>query len=392
MSWTASASVEGDDADRTNGRVVVEYRPDADTGADGNAAGAGSGEDWTPAGPEGSFSQQNDFEFSGSFELPDGVDAAQLRVRPLERWGDAGDGDEPGAPRFASTRIPEECRDQPLTAALELDCATGSVTALARNVGERPLTAEVRADRVEVRSLQLAPGEVAELIVPVLVGNPTRIEVRSEDFVAAERVLAGDCRLPGPTAVVVERCGAPTGRLVVLAATDRSPIGVEVSVRGSVVDRSPLQPGTVLQRTLAVPDAALPVEVVLDGDVAATGVTGGCDGPVAGLLSCGTSGWPDCDLSATVPTDPGPSSEATTAPADRRRGAGAPPHRARAARAWGSCWAQGSSSAAASRCRHATADDLARRRSARRSSPTASAGGTTPDPLREDSSARLPHR
>ena len=228
MSWTASASVEGDDADRTNGRIVVEYRPDVG----GDEDGTGSEDDWAPAGPEGSFSPQNDFEFSGSFGLPDGVDAVQLRVRPLERWGAAGDGDEPGAPRFASTRVPEECRDQPLTAALELDCATGSVTALARNVGERPLTAEVRTDRVEVRSLQLAPGAVAELIVPVLVGNPTRIEVRSEDFVAAERVLAGDCRLPGPTAVVVERCGAPSGRLVVLAATDRAPISVEVLVRG----------------------------------------------------------------------------------------------------------------------------------------------------------------
>ena len=48
--------------------------------------------------------------------------------------------------------------------------------------------------------------------------------------------------------------------------------------------------------------------MVLDGDVAATGVIGGCDGPVAGLLSCGTPGWPDCDLSATAPTGPGPPS------------------------------------------------------------------------------------
>jgi LPXTG-motif cell wall-anchored protein len=286
--------VEGTAEERTNERVAVQYRPRGSDGA------------WRAAGPEGSFTPDNDHSFSGSFELPDGVDAVELQVVALVPWGPGRDGDEPGAPRFATAEVPRECEDRPLAASQRLDCATGAVGVRARNVGSGTLTAEVVVDRVVVRQLTITSGASAELVVPVLVGRPTPIEVRSGGFVASEQVHGADCEVEGPTAVVVERCGAPLGRLVVLATGAGAPVDAEVGVRGTTVATATIEPGTVLQRTLEVPSTALPVEVRLDGQVAAAGLTGGCDGPVAGLLGCGTSGRPACDLSATRPTTPPP--------------------------------------------------------------------------------------
>jgi LPXTG-motif cell wall-anchored protein len=291
VSWRASASAEGDDAERTNERVVVQYRP---LGED----------DWRAAGPDGRFDAAGDFSFSGTVTLPDGVDAIELQVVPLVAWGPGQDGDPPGEPRFATARVPEACERAPLVARQELDCAAGAVTVAVRDVGDRALEAEVLVDRVVVRTIELPPGGDAELVVPVLPGRPTPVQVRTDGFVVSDLVQAADCRVDGPRAVVLERCGAPSGRLVVLATGGGRRVEAEVSVRGSTVDADTVRAGTVLQRTLEVPPVALPVEVRLDDEVATAGVTGGCDGPVAGLLACGTADTPACDLSSTRPEPP----------------------------------------------------------------------------------------
>jgi LPXTG-motif cell wall-anchored protein len=292
VTWRATASVEGSAADRTNDRVAVEFRP---TGTDGA---------WRAAGPEGSFTEGDDFSFTGAFDLPEGVDEVELRVTALVPWGPDRDGASPGAPRFATAAVPSACQGQPLAASQQLDCATGGVTVQARNVGTAALVAEVVVDRNVVRELEVPPGGEATLVVPVLAGRATPVEVRAGSFVASAQVHGADCTVEGPTAVVVERCGAPLGRLVVLATGADRAVNAQVVVRGTTVDEASIEPGTVLQRTLEVPATSLPVEVRLDGQVAAAGRTGGCDGPVAGLLGCGTAGRPACDLSATRPTTP----------------------------------------------------------------------------------------
>lgn len=290
VTWQASASSEGTDDERTNERVVVEYRA------------AQSRAPWQPAGPEGSFDARNGFAFGGTVELAEGVDAIELRVMPLVSWGPDRDGDDPGEARFALARVPDGCASAPLVATQALDCATGAVTVSARNVGEQPVRAQVLVDEVAVRTLELAPQAAQELIVPVLAGRATRIAVRAGDFVVSDQVQAAGCAPDGPRAVVLERCGAPVGRLVVLASGGGEPMRTEVTVRGSTVVDTPVAAGSVLQRTLDVPEQALPVEVRLDGVVGAAGSAGGCDGPVAGLLSCGTAaGLPACDLSVTRP-------------------------------------------------------------------------------------------
>lgn len=290
VTWRASASSEGTDDERTNERVVVEYRA------------ADSGAPWRPAGPEGAFDAANGFAFGGTVALADGVDAIELRVMPLVSWGPERDGDDPGDPRFAVARVPEGCAAAPLVATQALDCATGAVTVSARNVGEQPLRAQVLVDDVTVRTLELPGQGEQELIVPVLAGRATQVAVRAGDFVVSDQVQAADCPPGGPRAVVLERCGAPMGRLVVLASGGGEPTSAEVTVRGSTVVDTEVAAGSVLQRTLDVPEQSLPVEVRLDDVVGAAGATGGCDGPVAGLLSCGTAaGLPACDLSVTRP-------------------------------------------------------------------------------------------
>jgi LPXTG-motif cell wall-anchored protein len=292
VTWRASASVEGDDDERTNERVVVEFRA------------AGSGAPWRPAGPEGAFDPTNDFAFGGTVELADGVDAIELRVMPLVSWGPDRDGDDPGEPRFATARVPDGCAAAPLVARQSLDCAAGAVTVSTRNVGDQPVRAQVLVDDVAVRTLDVAPQGQQELIVPVLAGRATQVAVRAGDFIVSDQVQAADCAPGGPRAVVLERCGAPMGRLVVLATGAGEPMRTEVTVRGSTVVDTDVAAGSVLQRTLDVPDQALPVEVRLDDRVGAAGITGGCDGPVSGLLSCETTaGLPACDLSATRPAE-----------------------------------------------------------------------------------------
>ncbi len=294
VSWTASASTEGSDAERTNARVVVEYRAAPTAAADEEP-------DWSSAGPEGSFSPANAFRFSGSVELPDGVDGIELRVQPKVRWGPASDGAEPGAPRFASTEVPSGCRERPLVATQQLDCAIGAVRVSARNVGDAPLGAEVVVDQVVAREVELGPGGVAEVTVPVLAGRATQIQVRAGSFVASDQISGEGCEPPGPTAMVQERCASTLGRLVVRATTTDAPAELQVKVRGTTVDTSTVRPGEITQRTLEVPTGDLALEVTIDGTVAAAGMVGGCTGPVAGLLSCGTSGWPACELSETRP-------------------------------------------------------------------------------------------
>lgn len=290
VSWQASSSTEGSDAERTNQRVQVQYR---EVGTDA----------WTDAGPVGSFTAANGFTFSGSFPLPGGVDAVELRVQPLAPWGPDADGAAPGTPRFATTSVPEACDRSPLAATAEPDCGRGAVVVRARNVGDRRLEAEVLVDRVVSRTLELDPGGATELTVPVLAGRSTDVEVRSGELIAARLDAGAACASQGAGAVVNERCNEP-GRLVVLAGGGPEPAALEVRVRGTTVDRAEVRAGDVLQRTLEVPAQELPVEVLLDGQPAAAGLVGGCTGPVAGLLGCGTAGRPPCDLRATRPAPP----------------------------------------------------------------------------------------
>ncbi len=294
VSWRASASTEGSDDERTNNSVVVDYR-------------ATSGDDrWHSAGPEGEFTAANDFRFDGSFVLPEGVDQVEVRVRATSKWGEDEDGDAPGEPRYAKAGVPTECAGRPLVATQRLDCASGSVTVRATNAGGSALNADVNVDRVTVRTMALEPGTSQELVVPILVGRATPIVVRTDGFVASERTHGADCEVPGPSAVVVERCGAPAGRLVVLATGGDRDVDADIVVRSVTVNTARIEADSVLQRTLDVPPGALPVEVHLDGQVATAGETGGCDGPVAGLLSCGTGGRGPCDLAETRPAPPPP--------------------------------------------------------------------------------------
>lgn len=299
VSWTASASADGSDDERTNVRVQVEYRP---LDEDGRAQGS-----WRSAGPVGEFSPENDFRFSGSFTLDPPVTGAELRVRPLVPWGPGRDGDEPGDPRFAKAEVPESCEDQPLVASQQLDCDAGLVQVTARNVGSDDLVAQVTVDGVTVRDLELAAGGDGLLTVPLLDGRPTRVAVRAGDVVASDQEQEATCDADAPAAVVVERCGGAATQAVVLARGGDAEVLAQVRVDDAVVNRAPIVAGETLQRAIELPDGGAPVEVTLDGSPAAVGEVGGCDGPVAGLLSCGTAGRAACvDESAPPAVDAPP--------------------------------------------------------------------------------------
>lgn len=291
VTWRASASSEGSDEERTNTSVAVEFRSTAD-------------QPWRPAGPTGAFLAEDDFTFTGTFALPEGTDAVELRVRTLVPWGSDQQGDPAGDERFAAAELPGSCARAPLAVRQQLDCAAGAVTVRAEDVGGRATAASVLVDRIEVRRLEIAAGGSAELVVPVLAGRPARIQVRVGDDVISEQVHGADCAPDGPLAVVLERCGAPAGRLVVLAASPDASLPAEIRVDGSTVETARAEPGVELRRTLDLPPGERSVEVLLGDRVVASGRTGACTGAVAGVLGCGTGSRPACG--ATVPPTSAP--------------------------------------------------------------------------------------
>jgi hypothetical protein len=299
VNWTASASTDGTAEERANARVLVEYR----SVSDGRALG-----DWSATGPEGRFDRANDFEFSGSFRLPEDADAVDLRVTPLARWGPDGSGDPPGDSRYGRAALSPKCADQPVVVEIAEECATGGARVTGRNVGDVPVTATVAADGVALRDMRIEPGATDEITVPALEGTTTTISVRAGDFVVAESVIEPSCGNSGPAAVVLERCSARQG--VVLATTgDRTGGPVEVRVGGTIVHRADAEAGQTLQRTLELPDTGeAPIEVSIDGTPHASGTIGGCEGPVAGVVTCGIPGRADCGATGagTAPPLPPP--------------------------------------------------------------------------------------
>lgn len=301
VSWTASASAEGTDDDRTNEQVAVEYRA---AGADG---------DWTPAGPSGSFNESNDFTFSGSFPLPEGVDAVELRVAPQVKWGADRDGAAPGAAKFATATLPAGCADQPIVATIAADCAAGGATVATRNAGDAEATVTLSADRLPVRDVTLAPGQSSSLVVPVLEGTSSAIRVNAGDFVVAQQEVAADCSLGGAAATITERCGVRQAVVLASAGADATAgdHAVEIRVSDAIVHRAEVSGDEVLKRTIELPaTGAVPIQVEVDDDVVATGVVGTCDGPVTGAVACGTDGRTTCAAAVspttTVPAPPPP--------------------------------------------------------------------------------------
>jgi hypothetical protein len=293
VSWQASASTEGTAEERTNERVLVEYRALGD--------GSGTSGGWAAAGPVGSFDPDGDFRFSGTFTLPPDAAGAELRVTPQVAWGPDRDGDAPGDPRFARVEIPASCEDLPLAVAQQLDCDDGVVQVSVRNVGDAATEAELTVDGAVVRTLDLAAGADTLVTVPILDARATQVVVRAGELVASDQVHGADCEVRGPAAVVLERCGVATPQAVVLARGGSAETVVQLRVQGAIVHRSNVAPGATLQRTLELPEGESEVEVTLDGEQAAVGDVGGCDGPIAGLLSCGTAGRPSCAASSAAP-------------------------------------------------------------------------------------------
>lgn len=292
VEWSASASNDGTDDERTNTDVVVEYRAAGDDGA------------WRSAG-RGAFEPENDFTFGGSFELPDGADGADLRVTPQASWGASGQGDDGGESKFATAAVPDACATQQLDLDLREDCAAGGALVELTNLGPAAETAEISVDRVEVRQLTLPGRASASLLVPVLDGRATQVEVRNGDVELAQRTLRGDCDRTGPSAVVIERCSAR--QAVVVARTDDGTHVVQTRVDGVIVNRSELTAERELQRTVELPaDDSADYEIDIDGEVVAQGPVGGCDGPVAGLVHCGGSDRPACAAEPAGSTPPPP--------------------------------------------------------------------------------------
>ena len=170
-----------------------------------------------------------------------------------------------------------------------------------RNVGDADTEAELTVDGAVVRTLELAADGDALITVPVLDARATQIVVRSGELIASDQVHGTDCEERGPAAIVLERCGIATPMAVVLATAPDAQSVVQLRVAGAIVHRSDLAPGSTFQRTLELPAGGSEVEVTLDGEQAAVGTVGGCDGPIAGLLSCGTAGRTACTASSTAP-------------------------------------------------------------------------------------------
>ncbi len=305
LSWAATASSEGTDEDRTNTDVLVEYRP-----------AGGEDAEWLPAGDDASgvFDAGNDFRFSGQLQLPDGVDAVEVRVSVLGPWGADGDGASPGEPRFARAELPESCADAPVAARVDVDCSAGTATIDLRSTAEpgaSPIDVVVSADGVELRTLQPTPGAdgVEQLVVPLLDGRGTELTAEAADVVVLDREVGGDCPVEGPAAAVLERCGPGDAVVLARAGVDT---GAELRVRalGAIVAEVDLAADEATQQTLSLPPGPTEVEVLLDDTTAAIGPVGGCDGPVAGLVSCGTAGRAACatpdDAAGDAPPPPPP--------------------------------------------------------------------------------------
>ena len=290
VTWTASASTEGNDDERINEKVAVEYRP------------AGSQDSWTMIEPGGSFDRADAFTFDGSFPLPAGVDEVEVRVSPQVRWGADRDGAEPGSPRYTTAAVPDGCAEDPLVATLTPDCDGGGVSVVAQNLGTAPTTVSVSVDQILVRDVPLAAGATASVIVPVLEGTSVAVRVTSGSFVVAQRELRPDCSIPGPAASITERCGIR--QAVVLArsgATATRP--VEITVDDAVVHRAEVRADEVLQRTIELPaTGAVDIVVSVGGTTVSRGTIGGCTGLVTGAVSCGSGGRPSCNASAAPPT------------------------------------------------------------------------------------------
>lgn len=292
VEWTASASNAGSDDERTNLDVVVDYREAGDKA-------------WLAAG-SGEFVPENDFSFSGSFELPAGSDVAELRVTPRSDWGPTGDGSAPGDPRFATASVPEVCAAQGLDLDIRPDCASGGAFVELTDLDGGSERAVVSVDRVVVREIDLSGHGSASLLVPLLDDRPTRIEVRNGDVELADRTLRSECDRSGASAVVIERCGARQAQL--LANTDSSDTHtVQTRIGGAIVNRVEMTADRELQRTFELPGSgAVDVEIDIDGSVVAVGDVGGCDGPVAGLVHCGDTGRPSCNTAADPALPPPP--------------------------------------------------------------------------------------
>lgn len=307
VTWRASASSDGSDDERTNTSVLVEFRTDRDR-------------TWRAAGPVGAFEPSNDFAFGGTVELPEGSSEMELRVTPQVRWGADRSGDQPGSARFATASVPEECEQSPLVVSQNLDCDRGVAVIEARNVGDAPLTTQVLVDQVEVRSFVVDPDARRSFLVPVLKGRDARIQVASDGFVASDQILGADCDRDEASAVVLERCGAPAGRLAVLVGAADDPVDFEILVDGTVVDSGSLSASEDVRRTLGIPGGAVAIQVTIDDRPVSQGTTGGCEGSFAGLLACGGTGLPACGTPVSdpyVPTTTPPSVPPTTVPAPR---------------------------------------------------------------------------
>ena len=194
-----------------------------------------------------------------------------------------------------AAELPAGCAEQALVASQRQDCRGASVMVSTENAGDEALRAQVLVDDVGVRTLELDPGEEAQLTVPLLDGRATDVTVRTDDVVASEESQGADCEPSGPVAAVLERCDAGPARALVWARSPEEEVEVEIRSGEEVVNTTTVPPGGVVQRALDLDGGARDVQVTLNGQVAASGELGGCDGPVAGLLSCGTAGRAACE-------------------------------------------------------------------------------------------------
>lgn len=272
VEWRASAATAASTEARTNPRVQVEWRAVGDEAA------------WQDAGPVGRFDEAGGFEFSGTIELPDGVDEIDIRVSALAPWAN---GDEPGAPRFAKAAVPDVCDDVPLAVRVAVDCDAAAATVQLRSLDRTTRDVAVTVNRIVVRELEIG-GEEQDVVVPLLAGRSSALRVLAGDTVMAERNVGGTCAASGPVAMVLERCGP--GDAVVQAASP-SPGELRVFADGEPVISAPIS-SDVVQRTLALPAGGVDLRVEVDGEVLAVGSVGGCDGRVTGLLSCGPGRTP----------------------------------------------------------------------------------------------------